>query len=146
MISLAAARGVYNFIENPMNSILYPHMEDTLTMLGFARFISYGGAFGWRSVKAFEFRTTLPADVVNTFMVRSLLQAKIRLQTLVDLGVIEQKTKLAKLVTKGVGNTNGWSKQGWVTGNKRAQRESALYTEEFCESLADMVMHVTNGL
>ena len=90
-------------------------------------------------MKPFEYYTTVPNKFVVAHIIRSHAQAKARLQSMVELGILQEPVKLAILSKKRVGNKKGWSKQGWIKGSHCHQSESQIYTEEFCSALACMV-------
>lgn len=139
LLALCSSLRIRIFIEQTANSLLYVHMKSTLQIIGASRYISYGAAFGWKSMKCFEFWTTIPEAILQATVVRSHQEAKARLQCLIDLGKLGRPVQLAKLTIKRC-NSKGWNQKGWVTGNRQAQSESQVYTDEFCAALADMVV------
>ena len=145
ILTLAHSINVFSMIENPLASMLFPHIEDTLEMISARRVVTYGGALGWHTLKPLEIWMTIPESwdaVLETTIRRSHASARAALKTLVDLKVISAPKPLTKLVRKSASATKGWSKHGWVTGDKCTQKQSQVYPELFCGKLSQMVQTI----
>eukprot|EP00959_Pyramimonas_sp_CCMP1952_P180559 3775315-Pyramimonas_sp.AAC.1 len=96
------------------------------------------GAFGAGSLKRLEFYTTLPSNAIAS-IVRGRSEFNSR-----KLEIDEDDMPLAKLTAvtpRSADNRgHGWNPQGWVTGSKRALKESETYPPDFCLELARTVV------
>jgi hypothetical protein len=127
LVSLAVARGAYVVMEQPINSLLYkwPPVAALTDHIPLRREVTASGAFGGASVKQLEFRTNIPKDVFDRYMVRTRKQAWARLK---------QNSQHEVKLTKKAG-----LKKKWVCGTA-AMKASAAYPAEMCQSIADMVV------
>ncbi len=78
LIGLCTARCVRTVVENPAGSNLFKWgpMARRATDCGMRLYRTYGGAFGWKSLKPFQLLSNLPRVVVEEFLVRTQPQAR----------------------------------------------------------------------
>ena len=140
MIQVSQFRHVHFILEQPLNSMLYLHIRETLLDVGAHRMVTNGGAFGFLCLKPFElWLTCLPqhVDLIKSIIVRSKSQAKAAHDVLIAAGKMAAPKKLFKMGAKKT-HTKGWSKKGWVTGSKY-QKQSQVHPERFQQALVDVV-------
>ena len=125
LISMCVSRGVRWVIENPMSSHLfkYPELLKAMVECGGVRSITYGGAFGWNSLKPFFIVTNLNQDLVSAFLMKSRTEAR-----------RELATRRGSPLTKVSGN-----KKMWTNGKHKALSQSSAYTSKFGNAVADML-------
>ena len=137
-ISVAALRGVYIVIEQPLQSWLYltPEFLAMQSMCSLQKVVTYMGGFGAKSMKPTGLMTTLPTTCRTRLQKTHRMASKRLGSTRERLYDVTPRRDLV-LKTSGKPRT-GWSKHGWVTGSK-TQAASQTYPFEFCEELSEAV-------
>ena len=138
---LAAGRGAYTIIEQPLNSMLLTtqHIVGTLSGIGSSRYVSSLGAFGAASEKQVELFTTYPKDIVHELLVRSKVQYRAMVSaSATDRGHLTRIGKRSQDQARST-RVTGWNKGHWTNGGSSALAESKVYPKEFCEAIAAIV-------
>lgn len=83
LIGLATLRGVRVAVENPAGSFLwkFPVMAMRIKDARLRKYITYGGAFGWSTLKPFNIMTNVPAAIMRRIVVRTAKQARLVLKS-----------------------------------------------------------------
>ena len=121
-------------IEQPLNSFLYkvPSMLSALEATGAHGLVYFLGAFGAPTLKPIELYTTF-----SVFNSRQLVRKAKAARSRADW-VRNTVVRLDRRLTPS--ERPGWSKEGWVAGERSKQKTSQTYPCEFVDALAILVL------
>ena len=117
-------------------SLTHPHRH-RLQALPALTLVSYLAAFGAKSLKPLEFRTSYPSMLASQYVVKSKPFATSCLKCRESVG--SQTVQLAAVVKRAgdQGTSRQWRKR--VNGKKAALDASKAYPEAFCKAVARLV-------
>eukprot|EP00959_Pyramimonas_sp_CCMP1952_P094791 1982797-Pyramimonas_sp.AAC.2 len=101
----------------------YPPLLKAMIDNGGVRHITYGGAFGWASLKPVFLVSNLNQDLIFEHLMKTRKDAR---KQIAD----RKGSPLTKVSGK---------KKKWTNGNHKALKESSAYTPQFGAAVADMI-------
>ena len=127
LMNLAAARSVKFCLENPRGSYLFKWQGLCRSAIenGALYYSTYGGAFGWTSLKPMGLLSTLPADVMDRIVVSHKFAVKMLMGQPLGKKQLTELQGRAKL---------------WVKG--KSTKDSEQYTQRFAEAVRDMLLMI----
>ena len=135
---LAATRGVYASVEQPLASLLFsePRIRAMIEMTRSDYLFFWMGGWGGLSMKPTAIWCTLP-KCARESLYKSKQQATDRLG--------DGRQPLTIRTPRAAQSDKGWSSQGWTTGDKSVLSLSAEYPDAFCQAFASAAVSVLSA-